>query len=179
MEKLVHPTHGTRYIGIANFSPKMVDDLLTNATVIPKVHQFENHPYLQQSAFIDFNHKRNISVMSYAPFGNTAFQYNRTGSGILRLLENELIVEIAKSRGCTPAQVVLAWNLSRNTIVIPKAIRLDHQRENIATLKECKLQDDDLARIRGITHNVRMLSYPCAPAAGKCYEGLTCRDCVS
>jgi alcohol dehydrogenase (NADP+) len=178
MEKLVHPTQGTRYIGIANFSPKMVDNLLKNATVIPKVHQFESHPYLQQSAFVDFHFKRNISVMNYAPLGNTGPHYSWSGSGAPKLLENDLIVDIAKSRKCTPAQVVLAWALSRKTIIIPKAMRLDHQKENIETLKDCNLQESDIARIQSIQQNVRMLTYPCAPAGWVCYEGLTCRDCI-
>jgi alcohol dehydrogenase (NADP+) len=156
----------------------MIDNLLKNATITPKIHQFEGHPYLQQSAFVDFHFKRNISVINYAPLGNTGSHYRLTGGDLPKLLQNELIVNIAKSRGCTPAQVVLAWNLNRKIIVIPKAARVDHQKENIATLKECKLQDEDIAKIKGIQPNVRMLRYPCAPAKGMCYEGLTCRDCI-
>jgi alcohol dehydrogenase (NADP+) len=65
MEKLVRPVNGTRFIGISNFNPKQLEDLLKTATVKPKVHQFELHPYLQQPDYIKKNLDLGISVTAY------------------------------------------------------------------------------------------------------------------
>jgi alcohol dehydrogenase (NADP+) len=71
MEKLVRPVRGTRFIGISNFSPSQVSEVVGNATIIPKVHQFELHPYLQQTAWVEENFKHDITVTGYAPLSNT------------------------------------------------------------------------------------------------------------
>jgi alcohol dehydrogenase (NADP+) len=170
MEKLVGK--GTRFIGIANHSPTMVDAILKAATIPPKIHQFEGHPYLRQDDFIDFNFKRNITVVNYAPLGNTSPAYATSGASAPKLLTNRVIVDIAKARGCAPAQVVLAWNMQRKVIPIPKAIKKDHQVENYNALNKCKLEATDVAKIQAMTYKVRMLSYPCAMAGGACFTGL-------
>jgi alcohol dehydrogenase (NADP+) len=172
MEKLVNPSQGTRYIGIANHSPTMVDAILKAATIKPKVHQFEGHPYLRQDDFVKFNFERNITVVNYAPLGNTSPTYASTGASAPKLLTNKVIVEIAKARGCAPAQVVLTWDMQRKVIVIPKAIKKDHQLENYAAQEKCKLTDEDVAKIQGMQYKIRMLSYPCAMAANACFTGL-------
>jgi diketogulonate reductase-like aldo/keto reductase len=150
----------------------MVDAVMKAATIKPKIHQFEGHPYLRQDNFIDFNFKHNITVVNYAPLGNTSPTYATTGASAPKLLQNKVIVEIAKARGCAPAQVVLGWNMHRKVIVIPKAIRKDHQVENYGTLEKCKLTADDIAKIQAMTYKIRMLSYPCAMAANACFTGL-------
>jgi len=170
MEKLVEK--GTRFIGIANHSPKMVEAILKAATIKPKIHQFEGHPYLRQDDFIDFNFKHNLTVVNYAPLGNTSPTYATSGASAPKLLTHKVIVEIAKQRGCAPAQVVLGWNMQRKVVVIPKAIRKDHQVENFKTLEKCKLLPEDIAKIQAMTYKIRMLSYPCAMAANACFSGL-------
>lgn len=171
MEKLVGQTGGTRFIGIANHSPSMVESLLKRANIRPKLHQFEGHPYLRQDKFIEFNFKHNLTVVNYAPLGNTSPAYAAAGASAPKLLTNRVITEIAKKRTCAPAQVVLSWNLQRNVIVIPKAIKKSHQVENYKALS-CKLTADDVAKIQAMKYNVRMLSYPCAQAANACFAGL-------
>jgi alcohol dehydrogenase (NADP+) len=166
MEKLVRPTRGTRFIGISNFSPPQVNKILESATIKPKVHQFELHPYLQQSDFVETHFKHGIDVIGYAPLGNTnpiidlGVSENR-GLRVEPLLRNKIVTEIAMSRGCTPAQVVLAWNLKRKVAVIPKAARSEHQKENIVTLDKCRITDEDANKIKGMKIAVRMYPFAC------------------
>ena len=122
----------TRFIGISNFSPKQLDELLaSNPKIRPKVHQMELHPYLQQTAWVERHKKENISVTGYAPLGYTATGYSRMAALNMGsnapppLLANPVITEVAKARSCTPAQVVLAWNMRRNVAVIPKSVHLN------------------------------------------------------
>jgi alcohol dehydrogenase (NADP+) len=166
MEKLVRPTRGTRFIGVSNFSPPQVDKILETATIKPKVHQFELHPYLQQSTFVERHVKAGITVIGYAPLGNTnpildlGVSENR-GLRVEPLLTNKVITEIAKARDCTPAQVVLAWNIKRKVVVIPKAARSEHQKENIVTLEKCKITDEDANKIKNMNVAVRMYPFAC------------------
>jgi alcohol dehydrogenase (NADP+) len=171
MEKLVHPSKGTRFIGTANHSPTMVDAIVRSAKIMLKIHQFEGHPYLRQDSFIEANFKHNITVINYAPLGNTSPTYAATGSAPPKLLTHHTITEIAKARNCAPAQVVLAWNMRRRVIVIPKAIKNAHQVENYESDK-CKLTAEDMGKIQAMSYKIRMLSYPCATAANACFAGL-------
>ena len=152
MEKLVRPTRGTRFIGLSSFSSSQVKEVLEVATIKPKVHQFESHPYLQQPDLIEENMANNMTVTAFGPLGNTnqLKTLGLVGADLNRappLLSDQTITQIAKERGCTTAQVVLAWNMRRGVSVIPKAARVDHQKENIAAFDNCKLTDEDSKKI--------------------------------
>jgi len=177
MEKLVRPKNGTRFIGISNFSPAQLENLLKSATIKPKVHQIELHPYLQQPDYLSTNFAHNITVTAYAPLGNTNPVYSqgfygRTGNLTSKILTHPTIAAVAKDRSCTPAQVVLAWNMHRKVVVIPKAAQAAHQKENIATPEKCKLTDADVSKIAEIKQNVRMNAVPCRDLKFVCFDGL-------
>jgi alcohol dehydrogenase (NADP+) len=166
MQKLIRPGNSkTRHIGISNFSPQQVDDLMKLEGIKPQFHEFELHPYLQQSGWVEENLKRNITIIGYAPLGNTQTKASMGVSvdrnAVPPILESDLITGIAKARGCTPAQVVLAWNLKRNIVVIPKASQELHQKENIATWNTCKLTDEDVGKFKSIKQSIRFYPNAC------------------
>jgi alcohol dehydrogenase (NADP+) len=169
MEPLV-ATGGTRFIGLSNHSPSQVRDIMSIATIKPKNHQFELHPYLPQSDWVAENFKYNISVTGYSPLGNTnpvhnlGVQANSEGNRAPPILKSPVIYEVGKTRNCTSAQVVLAWNMHRGVAVIPKAAQVEHQKENIATFDACKLTDEDAKKIDGIkaTTEVRLYENYCS-----------------
>jgi alcohol dehydrogenase (NADP+) len=179
MEKLVKPDGQVRFIGISNYSPKQLDALLAVATIKPKVHQFELHPYLQQNDFVKSHHEKNISMMAYAPLGNTSPFYafanmeNPTHPPILT--NNPTMRAIGKEIGCSAAQVALAWNLRRGVSVIPKAIGENHQVENIKVLDKCvpKLTDEHVQKIETISKQyIGRMNNPCWRWSIACFEGL-------
>lgn len=173
MEKLVGPK--VRYIGVSNFSPKQMEEVLAAASVRPKIHQFELHPYLQQTEFLDWHKKNNITVTGYAPLGNTSPYYAQPGRRFPPILRNPVIQEISKARGCTEAQTVLAWNMKRGVAVIPKASQVVHQKDNITAYDKCKLTDEDMAKIAGMsTQWAGRMNNPCRNFNPRmpCYEGL-------
>jgi len=187
MEKLVRPEKGTRFIGISNFNPTQLEDLLKIATIKPKVHQFELHPYLQQSDYVKTNFNHNITVTAYAPLGNTnpvysQGYYGRTGNLAPKILSHPTIAEIAKARNCSPAQVVLAWNINRKIVVIPKAAQNTHQIENLATLEKCKLTEADSAKVAELKQNLRVNALPCRDMKFECFNGMAgapfCEGCT-
>ena len=163
-----------RYIGVSNFSPKQLDDVLKIAKIKPKVMQIELHPYLPQQEFVNSLQTQGITVNAYAPLGNTNPAY--PNPRVTKMLEHQTIKQIASARGCTPAQVVLAWNMRRNVVVIPKAVVNEHQKDNYgAQTCKGKLTAEDDAKILAISElrAYRFLASPCAMLQYKCFEGTT------
>jgi len=173
MEKLV-PQKFARHIGISNFSPKQVDEVLEIATIKPKIHQIELHPYLHQEDFLASLFKKNITAIAFAPLGNTNQMYSSLWTGRLapKMLTNTILNDIGKARGCTAAQVALAWNMARKVVVIPKAASLEHQKENYATVEKCKLQSEDLQKIKAVNIPERFVMWPCKGLGYTCFTGL-------
>jgi alcohol dehydrogenase (NADP+) len=172
MEKLP-ATKLTRFIGISNFNPSQVGELLRSATIKPKVHQIELHPYLAQTEFVRSLQASNITVQAYAPLANSNPNYS-TRSRVTQILQHPTIKEIASARGCAPAQVVLGWNIKRGVSVIPKAVVSAHQRENLPTQQKCQLTAADEAKITALSQSqaYRFNAGPCATMAGACFTGL-------
>ena len=96
----------TKAIGISNFSKAEIERLVKETTVVPAAHQIELHPWLQQKAFIDWHKEKGIHVQQYSPFGNQNEIYSK-GQNMGKLIEDPVIVEIAKKYGKNGAQVAL------------------------------------------------------------------------
>lgn len=140
------PKEKVRNIGVCNFSPAQLNTLIAKTKVKPFAHQMELHPYLQQSAWITAHEALGISVTAYSPLGNQNPTYRGKGSPPA-LLTNDVVLEIAGEKNCTPAQVVLAWGIARGTSVIPKSAHTSHIIENFGA-QECELGPDDLAKLK-------------------------------
>lgn len=121
----------TRYIGISNFAPKDVEEVLQTCTICPYAHEFEAHPYLQQQEFVDLHAEKGIKVIAYSPLANTNPTYD---SGIPDLLKDPFWKALAKQKNATVAQAVLAWGIQRGTIVIPKSVHNDYIDENLGSV---------------------------------------------
>ncbi|EMC99116.1 hypothetical protein BAUCODRAFT_66038 [Baudoinia panamericana UAMH 10762] len=134
----------TRHIGVSNFDPEQLKDLLNHTSHPPSVHQMEMHPYLQQNEWLGLHQKHGIHVTAYSPLAGSNPTYD-PGNPV-QLLNNTVITKIASKRGCTPAQVALAWGMARGTSVIPKSQNKERILENFGSLK-CELKKKDLAKI--------------------------------
>ncbi|RDW66301.1 aldo-keto reductase-6 [Coleophoma cylindrospora] len=150
-------------IGIANFSPAQLSDLISSTGVKPAVHQMELHPYLQQSAWVATHKTLGIAVTAYSPLAHStptthgtensaeSVDVDKDSEGkreIPPLLRNPVMLEIAAARNCTPAQVALAWGMGRGTSVIPKSSHPERILENLQAGENCKLGHGELTRMR-------------------------------
>ncbi|RDW71908.1 aldo reductase-3 [Coleophoma crateriformis] len=139
-------------IGIANFSPAQLSDLISSTGVKPSVHQMELHPYLQQSAWVATHKTLGIAVTAYSPLAHStptthgsehsaeSVDVEEDGEEereIPPLLRNPVMLEIAAARNCTPAQVALAWGMGRGTSVIPKSSHPERILENLQAAENC------------------------------------------
>lgn len=140
-----------RAIGVSNFLPEHLDELLATSTVVPAVNQFEAHPTFAQAGLAEKSRRHGIAVEAYSPLGQG------------RDLENEVVAELAAAYGATPAQVVLAWHLGLGNIVIPKTVSPERMRENLAASR-IKLSSADLARISALETGTRIGADPAVAA---------------
>lgn len=139
-------TGKTHHIGVSNFSPAQLKDLIAQSSQKPFAHQFEAHPYLQQPGWVQWHKDNDIHVTAYSPLANLNPGYGNGKDAPPSLLEEKEISEIAKERGCTNAQVALKWGMDRGTSVIPKSSHVERIMENYKA-QNCTLERDDYETI--------------------------------
>lgn len=119
MEELY--TNGrVRAIGVSNFQPDRVMDIITFNKVVPAVNQIETHPFNQQIETQKFLTDNKVQIESWGPFAE----------GKNNIFSNELLLSIADMHGKSVAQVILRWLLQRGVVAIPKSVKKERITEN-------------------------------------------------
>lgn len=132
-----------KHIGVCNFSTKNLADLLSKATIPPMMNQIELHPYLPQDEMLSYCRKNEILVTAYSPLGSTDRPSRMKKKDEPSLLTHPAIETLAKKHEISPAQVLLAWALKRETVVIPKSVNPQRLRDNFAA-QNLVLDTDDM-----------------------------------
>ncbi|CEP10423.1 hypothetical protein [Parasitella parasitica] len=144
-----------RNIGISNFNVQSTLDLLTYARIPPSVLEIEHHPYLQQRRLVNWAQSQGIQVIAYASFGNAVFEKFPPGTEHLEnLMKHPVIVSIAKKHKADVGQVLLAWAVNYDVIVIPKTVKIERMKTNL-DIHNIKLDDQDLKSIAKLEANAR------------------------
>lgn len=107
-------------IGVSNFQPDRLMDLVMHHELAPAVNQIETHPFCQQIEAQKFLNENNIQMESWGPFAE----------GKNNIFINELLVSIGQTHGKTVAQVILRWLIQRHIVAIPKSVRKERMIEN-------------------------------------------------
>ncbi|MBS9524611.1 aldo/keto reductase [Litoribacter alkaliphilus] len=139
----------TLHIGVSNFNIKNLTEILDNCEVMPEMNQVELHPLLPQNDLIEFCHENGVQVTAYSPLGSTDRTAAMKKDDEPNLMENETIQSIAKKHNISPAQVLIAWAMERDTVVIPKSVNEGRIKENFESLK-VELDQVDLEKIAKI-----------------------------
>jgi 2,5-diketo-D-gluconate reductase A len=137
-----------RSIGVSNFEIEHLQRLMAETDVTPAVNQIELHPQFPQDDLREFHQEHGIITESWGPLGQ--------GKG---LLEDANIVEVARRKDRTPAQVVLRWHVQLGCVVIPKSVRPERMRENF-DIFDFELDDVDMAEISKVRTGQRLGSDP-------------------
>ncbi|GHT19323.1 aldehyde reductase [Bacteroidia bacterium] len=140
----------TRHIGVSNFNIPKINDLVQQTKVLPEVNQVEIHPYFQQNELVDFCHKNHIIVTAYSPLGG-----NKMSDKNISIQKDSTIITIAKKHNATPTQVILAWNIQRGVVVIPKSVNKSRIAENFGMLN-VKLTKEEMQQIAQLDKNLRV-----------------------
>ena len=139
-----------RAIGVSNFMPDHLDQLLQVATVVPSINQVEVHPYFQQREVQAADAEHGILTQAWSPIGGITFYRDGSHGSTLK---DPTILEIAKAHDRTPAQVMLRWHLQQGRSAIPKSVTPSRIAENIDVAFE--LTDDEITAIDGLDTGVR------------------------
>lgn len=143
-----------RYLGVCNFTSNKLGTLLTVAGIKPVMNQVELHPYLQQNDLLAFCREHDIALTAYAPLGSFDRPKGMKKKNEPALLNNELVAGVAKKHGVSSAQVLIAWALARETVVIPKSVNPERLKENFAAL-EVELDEQDMKEIASLERGFR------------------------
>lgn len=119
-----------KHAGVSNFNKPKIENLISVTGRLPEMNQVEMHPYLQQPELVSYCHDKNIHMTAYSPLGSNDRPSRYKDLGPV-LLEDEVVVNIAKSKGVTPAQILIAFAIHRNISVIPKSVNPKRLAENL------------------------------------------------
>jgi 2,5-diketo-D-gluconate reductase A len=128
-----------RAIGVSNFYPDRLVDLIDHNEVTPAVNQVETHPFFQRTADQKLMRERGVQIESWGPFAESRND----------LFTHPVLSDIAEEHGKSVAQVVLRWLIHRNVVVIPKSVRAERMAENFDVF-DFEPTDDQMARIASL-----------------------------
>jgi diketogulonate reductase-like aldo/keto reductase len=142
-----------RAIGVSNFQPHHLDDLLAQVEIVPAVNQVELHPYFNERALRAANTSHGIVTQSWAPIGGV---YGRRPEGAVatKPLEHPVVRRLAESHDKTPAQILIRWHLDHGLSAIPKSVTPSRIRENLDVF-DFSLSSEDVAAIDALETGVR------------------------
>ncbi len=121
-------------IGLSNFLPHHIDNILEHCTIRPVVDQLELHPGYMQEAAINYCWKQDIAVQAWSPVARG------------RVFENPLLVSLADKYQTSVPQICLQYLRQRNILIVPKASSLERMRENLAEAT-FKLEREEMQKI--------------------------------
>ncbi|MEH6994857.1 aldo/keto reductase [Neobacillus drentensis] len=123
-------------IGVSNFHPDRLIDLIIHNEIIPAVNQVETHPFNQQIESAQFMHENNVQIQSWGPFAE----------GKNDIFQNDVLVSIAEKHNKSVAQVILRWLTQRGVVSIPKSVRQERIIENF-NIFDFELSQEDMEKI--------------------------------
>ena len=125
-----------RAIGVSNFQPDRIMDLMIHNKITPAVNQIEVNPYHQQIETQEFLQENSVSVEAWAPFAE----------GKNNIFQNERLLSIAAKHEKSVAQVILRWLVQRGIIALAKTVRKERMQENINVF-DFELSAEDMAAV--------------------------------
>jgi alcohol dehydrogenase (NADP+) len=146
-----------RHIGVSNFSAKKLRELIPHCRIKIEVNQVERHPLLQQNALVAYCASQGIHITAYSPLGSSDRPAFVKAADAPVLLDNPIIRSIAEERGCTPAQVLIAWQVQQGVSAVPKSVTPSRLAENLAA-GELELTKGELDRIAELDRGYRMIA---------------------
>lgn len=124
-------------IGVSNFQPDRLMDIIIFNEVVPAVNQVETHVFHQQLKNQQFMQENNVQIMSWGPFAE----------GKNNMFTNDVLTSIAEKYNKSVAQVVLRWLIQRNVVVIPKSMKKERMAENLDVFN-FELSQEDIDKIK-------------------------------
>lgn len=109
-----------RAIGLSNFQPDRLMDLIIHNEIKPAINQIEIHPFNQQIKIEEFLKNLDVQIESWGPFAE----------GKNDIFNNQILKTIAQKYHKSVAQIILRWLVQRDMVIIPKSVRKQRMIEN-------------------------------------------------
>jgi 2,5-diketo-D-gluconate reductase A len=142
-----------RAIGVSNFEPDQLLDLIAYNKVVPAVNQIETNLYCQRITERMWMDKKNVAHMAYAPLG----QGNRN-----EMFEEPVVLALAKKYKKSSAQILLRFLTQKGIAVIPRSSQMKHIKENI-DLFDFSLTSDELSQLSALDKKEPLIGKPETP----------------
>ena len=142
-----------RAIGVSNFEPDQLLDLIAYNKIVSAVNQIETNLYCQRSTERGWMDKKNVAHMAYAPLG----QGNRN-----EMFQEPVVLALAEKYGKTPAQILLRFLTQKGIAVIPRSTKPEHIKENF-DLFDFTLTADELAQLSALDKKEPLIGKPETP----------------
>ena len=142
-----------RAIGVSNFEPDQLLDLIAYNKVVPAVNQIETNLYCQRIIERTWMDKKNVAHMAYAPLG----QGNRN-----EMFEEPVVIALAKKYKKSSAQILLRFLTQKGIAVIPRSSQMKHIKENI-DLFDFSLTSDELSQLSALDKKEPLIGKPETP----------------
>ncbi|WP_053703281.1 aldo/keto reductase [Streptomyces sp. WM6368] len=126
-------------IGVANFYPDRLVDLVLNNEIAPAVNQIETHPFFQRTTDHDLMRENGVQHQSWGGFAE----------GRNDLFTHPVLSGIGKAHDKSAAQVVLRWLIQRDIVTIPKSVSPERMAQNFDVF-DFELTDEQMAQIAGL-----------------------------
>lgn len=126
-----------RAIGVSNFHPDRVMDLIVHNKIVPAVNQIETHPFYQQIETQNFLQENGVQIESWGPFAE----------GRNHIFKNKLLRSIGAKYNKSVAQVILRWLIQRGVVTIPKSVRKERMAENF-NIFDFELGEQDMNEMK-------------------------------
>lgn len=142
-----------RAIGVSNFMPHHLKQLLAATDIVPALNQVELHPYFIQGDVQETDAEHGILTQAWSPIGGITF-YPGWGEARRNVMEDPTIADVARKHGKSPAQVMLRWHLQQGRSAIPKSTNPARIAENFDVF-DFELSPEELAAIDALDTGVR------------------------
>ncbi|WP_422360216.1 aldo/keto reductase [Reichenbachiella sp.] len=146
-----------KHIGVANFSAKKIAQVNQSASQRIEVNQVELHPLLQQKDLLDFCRKEEVILTAYSPLGSRDRIPQMKAEDEPDLFEIPTVKAIAENHNCSPAQVLVAWAINRDTVVIPKSTNEARLKQNLKAAN-IQLSTDEMNKISNLDKHFRYVT---------------------
>lgn len=131
-----------RAIGVSNFEPHQIEDLVATSDTRPAVNQIETHAFFQQPGALEFLERNEIQLEAWSPLAQ-----GRNGH-----FTNQTLAEIGKKYNKNNAQVSLRWHYQRGIVTIPRTSKKAHMIENL-NIFDFELNEADMNTISKLDLN--------------------------
>ncbi|MBQ7929002.1 MAG: aldo/keto reductase [Methanobrevibacter sp.] len=126
-------------IGVSNFNPDRLVDLILNNDIVPQVNQVETTPYFQQFEASEIMKEYGVAHQAWGPFSE----------GMDNIFENPILLKISEKYSKSTAQVILRWIIDRNIAGICRSVKEERMKQNL-DIFDFKLSKEDIEEIKPI-----------------------------